>query len=306
MLWSSPDREDITVMADARPAMEEMITGTVRNMRDRGLNAFVLPRLTSGSPPHLEMIRSGAEFETLRRPIRLSPKLHGDEMSSTTSGSSIMSTMTPSSSEQCAEWVEVSDFASESAVMWAVSSRSLPAVVSTFRLHYKSQSLCKQEFERLIYAIQFSTEPAGWGDTPEVLAEMSQSDFPVYFECMSKRDSHSGIRSEHIKAEVAAFFSPELNEMTIYTHRGEWTTYGYCEGCGYRSHQQDTCTDTRRVLINGQQQHILICEQIYVMLYLKYGRGAIARKLDRAMDRGCLQHLRWQPHAGFYIDAIIP
>ena len=149
MLWSSPDREDITVMADARPAMEEMITGTVRNMRDRGLNAFVLPRLTSGSPPHLEMIRSGAEFETLRRPIRLSPKLHGDEMSSTTSGSSMMSTMTPSSSEQCAEWVEVSDFASESAVMWAVSSRSLPAVVSTFRLHYKSQSLRKQEFERL-------------------------------------------------------------------------------------------------------------------------------------------------------------
>ena len=51
---------------------------------------------------------------------------------------------------------------------------------------------------------------------------MSQSDFPVYFECMSKRDSHPGIRSEHIKAEIVAFFYAPRGVDNMWILRGMW------------------------------------------------------------------------------------
>jgi hypothetical protein len=215
------DRKNIMDLADARADMEFAITQTVRIMKERNLNAQVLPLHGTHTPPRKGGSRKATDGDSLGQPILVSAVHNEDEVSSTASVGSMMSAITGGSEEPSEEWDEErEEYDVDAAVNQAVSSGFLPTVLSTFKIHNKSRGLIHQDFNIMIYSLQFSTEQAGRQDRPDTLAAISQSDFPVYFECMDKRTITNDITKEAIDSEVKGLFTPEVNNVTIPLRQG--------------------------------------------------------------------------------------
>jgi hypothetical protein len=282
----------ITTISDARLQFESMLTQTVRHLRERGLNTMVTalhPKKTG---------KKSVDVESLGQPIMVSMMNHEDEQEPDNASST--------EGEWAEDITEVrADMSVQSAVDHAVQSGSLKATISTFQLHNESEYLKRsEEFSILVYAIQFSTDKANQESNTNRLGEFKPEDFPTYTSCLGKRDLPAGIKPEDIDTEVAKLFTAEVNDMTIPMRNTEKKTDAHCEGCGHRYHKLETCMNTRKVVVDGKDR-IVICEQVYAMLLWKYGTEAIARKLDKAIDNGCLQQLKSLPYAGFYIDSIM-